>query len=70
MGSWDCSPYLIQKNTRILTTSDGIIDFTLNVNVSSLLLTFDIINIITKKATKGKAYIHIFYKITSFLISY
>lgn len=63
MGSWDCSPYLIQKKIRILITSDGIIDFTLNVNVSSsLLLIFDIINIITKKVTKGKAYIHIFIK--------
>jgi len=67
MGSWDCSPYLIQKNTRILTTSDGIIDFRLNVNVSSsLLLTFDIINVITKNTTKGKAYIHIFIKLLRF----
>ena len=56
MGSRDCSPYLIQKNTKILTAKEGIIDFTLNVNDSSFLLTFDIIAHITKKTTKGKMY--------------
>ena len=59
MGSCDCCRYLIQKNTTAPAANDGIIDFTLNVNDSSFLLTFDIIAHITKKTTKGITYSHI-----------